>query len=152
MSYGYYLCTMFIAKSSICEHNFQKKMNEILFYFFKCAILHNNFGGKTVVTSCKQNVWRESKQTTIQIVIFLSWYQIYSIYECFFSLFLPHRPNVCTERKEELSDWNSSTASSTEKEEEGEVRESTSTSISGGFHFSFNTCVEKANKRTCKTV
>ena len=61
-----------------------------------------------------------------------------------------HRPNVCNERKEELSDWNSP---SNEKEEEGsEVRESTSTTINGGFHFSFNTCVEKANKRTCKTV
>lgn len=69
---------------------------------------------------------------------------------CVFFL-LSRRPNVCTERKEEISDWNSP-ASGADKEEDGEVRESTSTSISGGFHFSFNTCVEKANKRTCKTV
>ncbi|XP_055294837.1 transforming growth factor-beta-induced protein ig-h3 [Sitodiplosis mosellana] len=61
-------------------------------------------------------------------------------------------PNVCTERKEELSDWNSPASSSEKEEEESEVRESTSTTINGGFHFSFNTCVEKTNKRTCKTV
>lgn len=60
-------------------------------------------------------------------------------------------PNVCTERKEEISDWNSPD-STTEKGDDTELRESSSTSITGGFHFSFNTCVEKANKRVCKTV
>lgn len=61
-------------------------------------------------------------------------------------------PNVCTERKEEISDWNSSSSSNEKDEESTELRESTSSSITGGFHFSFNTCIEKANKRTCKTV
>ncbi|XP_031621151.1 transforming growth factor-beta-induced protein ig-h3 [Contarinia nasturtii] len=61
-------------------------------------------------------------------------------------------PNVCTERKEEISDWNTPAASTEKTDESTETRESSSTSITGGFHFSFNTCVEKANKRTCKTV
>lgn len=71
---------------------------------------------------------------------------------CFYFYFFQFdRPNVCTERKEEISDWNQP-ASSTEKDEErSEVRETTST-VTGGFHFSFNTCVEKSNKRTCQTV
>lgn len=63
-------------------------------------------------------------------------------------------PNVCTERKEEISDWNSS-PSSTDKsgEETTELRKtSTSSSINAAFHFSFNTCVEKTNKRVCTTV
>lgn len=73
-------------------------------------------------------------------------------YDYKMTVFVAFRPNVCTERKEEISDWNTPSASTEKSDESTEVRESTSTSITGGFHFSFNTCVEKANKRTCKTV
>jgi len=62
-------------------------------------------------------------------------------------------PNVCTERKEELSDWNSPSSADKSEEESTELRQSSTTSsINAAFHFSFNTCVEKSNKRTCKTV
>lgn len=63
-------------------------------------------------------------------------------------------PNVCTERKEEISDWNSPSTTEKSEEESTELRQSStsSSSINAAFHFSFNTCVEKANKRTCKTV
>lgn len=67
------------------------------------------------------------------------------------------RPNVCTERKEEISDWNgpssSSSSSSNESSEEQKAGlRKTTTSHGIGFHFSFNTCVEKSNKRTCTSV
>lgn len=70
----------------------------------------------------------------------------------FFS-FLLNRPNVCTERKEEISDWNSPSSSSDESSEEQKAGlRKTATSHGIGFHFSFNTCVEKSNKRTCTSV
>jgi len=57
-------------------------------------------------------------------------------------------PNVCTEKKEEISDWdNTSTENS---DETGDRKQTVSHNI--GIHFSFNTCVEKANKRTCSSV
>lgn len=65
---------------------------------------------------------------------------------------LSNRPNVCTERKEEISDWNSSPMSASERSDDENSEQRDSMSVGGSFHFSFNTCVEKANKRTCKSV
>lgn len=80
-------------------------------------------------------------------------YVIQTLFIWNFFAFIFNRPNVCTERKEELSDWNSP-ASSTESgsEEQATGLRQTTTSHNIGIHFSFNTCVEKSNKRTCTSV
>lgn len=135
------------------NNHFQKKPNEILPHFTLfsiCMILHNYIGQNSCYIIVCITLWLKHKQI-FKLRLFETDTRVTHIinHMCLSSFFFC-RPNVCTERKEEISDWNSP-ASSTEKEEEGEVR-GESTSISGGFHFSFNTCVEKANKRTCKTV
>lgn len=58
------------------------------------------------------------------------------------------RPNVCTERKEELSEWEGS--SDDDKTGESQLRQAQS--VHFGVHISLNSCVERTNKHVCKTV
>lgn len=69
----------------------------------------------------------------------------------FFLLFFVSRPNVCTERKEELSDWESPSSQDEDKKEtDTQLRQAQS--VHFGVHISLNSCYERTNKHVCKTM
>lgn len=79
----------------------------------------------------------------------VKWYKSFTIkinlkFTWFLFLFFSSE-NVCTEREEDIEDWDGSASQTTE------IR-GDSVFTTGGFNLNFESCVERPNKHVCKTM